>query len=122
MGRRRYIPDLYSGNRQVREAAERMAVNMPVQGTAADIIKVAMVNLQREMDRRGLKSRLILQVHDELLVEAPPEEVEQAQALLRETMSRAMELSVVLKVDVKVGRNWGEMDVHNNSLDLFSSS
>ena len=122
MGRRRYIPDLYSGNRQVREAAERMAVNMPVQGTAADIIKVAMVNLQREMDRRGLKSRLILQVHDELLVEAPPEEVEQAQALLRETMSRAMELSVVLKVDVKAGRNWGEMDIQENSIDLSAPS
>ncbi len=122
LGRRRYIPDLNSGNRQAREAAERMAINMPVQGTAADIIKVAMVNLQREIDRRGLKSRLILQVHDELLVEAPPEEVEQAEGLLRETMSKAMELSVVLKVDVKVGRNWGEMDVHNNSLDLFSSS
>ena len=78
MGRRRYIPDLNSGNRQVREAAERMAINMPVQGTAADIIKVAMVSLQREIDRRGLKSRLILQVHDDLLLESPREEAEQA--------------------------------------------
>jgi len=97
MGRRRYISDLDSSNRQVREAAETDGHQMPVQGTAADIIKVAMVNLQREMDRRGLKSRLILQVHDELLVEAPQEEVEQASTLLREIMSQAMQLSVPLK-------------------------
>jgi DNA polymerase-1 len=118
MGRRRYIPDLKSGNRQVREAAERMAINMPVQGTAADIIKVAMVNLQREIDRRGLKSRLILQVHDDLLLESPQEEAEQARSLLKEIMSGAMQLSVPLKVDVKVGRNWGDMDVHGNSVDV----
>ena len=110
MGRRRYIPDLDSGNRQVREAAERMAINMPVQGTAADIIKVAMVNLQRGIDRRGFKSRLILQVHDDLLLESPLEEAEQAKALLGEVMSGAMQLSVPLKVEVKVGKNWGEMD------------
>jgi DNA polymerase I len=118
MGRRRYITDLNSGNRQVREAAERMAINMPVQGTAADIIKVAMVNLQREIDRRGLKSRLILQVHDDLLLEAPEGEVEQARNLLKEIMSGAMQLSVPLKVDVKVGRNWGEMEVHGNNVDV----
>ena len=118
MGRRRYIPDLDSSNRQVREAAERMAINMPVQGTAADIIKVAMVNLQREIDRRGLKSCLILQVHDELLVEAPHEEVEQARTLLREIMSGAMRLSVPLKVDVKVGRNWGDMETDGNTVDI----
>ena len=110
MGRRRYIPDLDSGNRQVREAAERMAINMPVQGTAADIIKVAMVNLQRGIDRRGFESRLILQVHDDLLLESPLEEAEQAKALLGEVMSGAMQLSVPLKVEVKVGKNWGEMD------------
>jgi DNA polymerase-1 len=118
MGRRRYISDLRSGNRQVREAAERMAINMPVQGTAADIIKVAMVNLQREIDRRGLKSRLILQVHDDLLLESPQEEAEQARSLLKEIMSGAMQLSVPLKVDVKVGRNWGEMDTHTTSVDV----
>ncbi|MDM7998520.1 MAG: DNA polymerase, partial [Dehalococcoidia bacterium] len=110
MGRRRYIPDIKSENRQVREAAERMAINMPVQGTAADIIKVAMVRLQREIDRRGLKSRLILQVHDDLLLESPQEEAEEAKTLLREVMSGAMQLSVPLKVEVKIGRNWGEMN------------
>ncbi|MBN2098228.1 MAG: DNA polymerase I, partial [Dehalococcoidia bacterium] len=117
MGRRRYIPDLDSGNRQVREAAERMAINMPVQGTAADIIKVAMVNLQKEIDRRGLKSRLILQVHDDLLLESPLEEVKEARTLLREIMSGAMRLSVPLKVDVKVGRNWGDMETDGNTAD-----
>jgi DNA polymerase-1 len=118
MGRRRYITDLNSGNRQVREAAERMAINMPVQGTAADIIKVAMVNLQGEIDRQVLKSRLILQVHDDLLLESPLGEVEQARSLLKEIMSGAMQLSVPLKVDVKVGRNWGEMETHFNSVDV----
>jgi DNA polymerase-1 len=118
MGRRRYITDLNSGNRQVREAAERMAINMPVQGTAADIIKVAMVNLQGEIDRQVLKSRLILQVHDDLLLESPLGEVEQARSLLKEIMSGAMQLSVPLKVDVKVGRNWGEMETDFNSVDV----
>jgi len=118
MGRRRYIPDLDSGNRQVREAAERTAINMPVQGTAADIIKVAMVNLQKEIDRRGLKSRLILQVHDDLLLESPLDEAEQARVLLGEIMSGAMRLSVPLKVEVKVGRNWGDMEVDGNTADI----
>jgi len=109
LGRRRYIPEMNASNRQVREAAERMAVNMPVQGTAADIIKVAMIDLQREMDRRGLRSKMILQVHDELLLEVPQEEMEQARGLVGDKMSRAVELSVLLKVDVKAGKNWGEM-------------
>lgn len=110
MGRRRYIPGLDSGNRQVREAAERMAINMPVQGTAADIIKVAMVRLQGEIDRRGMGSRLILQVHDDLLLESPREEVGQAAALLQDVMFGAMQLSVPLKVEVKAGPNWGDME------------
>ena len=109
LGRRRYIPEMNASNRQVREAAERMAVNMPVQGTAADIIKVAMIDLQREMDRRGLRSKMILQVHDELLLEVPQEEMEQTRGLVVDKMSRAVELSVLLKVDVKAGKNWGEM-------------
>jgi DNA polymerase-1 len=111
LGRRRYIPDLHSSNRQVREAAERMAINMPVQGTSADIIKVAMINLQREMDKHGLKSKMILQVHDELLLEVPPEELAQMTGLTAKTMSQAMELSVPLKVEAKVGRNWGDMEL-----------
>jgi len=110
LGRRRYIPEINSSNRQAREAAERMAINMPVQGMAADIIKLAMINLQSEMDRRVLKSKMILQVHDELLFEVPGEELEEMKGLVAQVMSQAVELSIPLKVEVKVGRNWGEME------------
>jgi DNA polymerase-1 len=110
LGRRRYIPELYSSSPQLRAAAERMAVNMPVQGTAADIIKVAMIQLQRQMDERGLRSKMLLQVHDELLFEVPANELEELKALAKKTMSQAVELSVPLKVDLKVGKNWGEME------------
>jgi DNA polymerase-1 len=110
LGRRRSIPEVESPNRQVREAAERMAINMPVQGTSADIIKVAMINLDWEMGRRQLKSKMLLQVHDELLFEVPEEELELMCQLVPEIMSTALELSVPLKVDIKVGNNWGEME------------
>ncbi len=109
LGRRRYIPEIQSFNRQLREAAERMAINMPVQGTSADIIKVAMVRLQRIMDERKVRSRMLLQVHDDLLFEVPPEELDNMKRLVLEIMCGAMALSVPLKVDIKVGRNWGEM-------------
>ena len=82
LGRRRYIPDINAANRQVREAAERMAINMPVQGTSADIIKVAMINLHREMAARKLKSRMLLQVHDELIFEVPDDEMEVMRTLV----------------------------------------
>lgn len=110
LGRRRYIPEVNSPNRQVREAAERMAINMPVQGTSADIIKIAMVNLYREMEKRKLRSKMLLQVHDELVFEVPPEEMEEMKSLAVEKMSQARALSVPLKVEVKMGRNWGEME------------
>ena len=110
LGRRRYIPEVHSPNGQVRAAAERMAINMPVQGTSADIIKVAMINLQQEMERRGFRSKMILQVHDELLFEVPPEELEETRALAEEVMPQAMKLSVPLKVEVKAGKNWGQME------------
>jgi DNA polymerase-1 len=109
LGRRRSIPEVNSSNRQVREAAERMAINMPVQGTSADIIKVAMINLDQEMDKRQLKSRMLLQVHDELIFEVPQAEVEEMRQLASKLMSTAIELSIPLKVDIKVGKNWGEM-------------
>jgi DNA polymerase-1 len=110
LGRRRYMgPDINSTNRQVREAAERMAINMPVQGTSADIIKVAMVNLAREMEKQKLRSRLLLQVHDELVFEVPPEETELMRTLVPETMNGAVKLIVPLKVETKTGPNWGEM-------------
>ncbi|MBA7676971.1 DNA polymerase I [subsurface metagenome] len=110
LGRRRFIPEINSSNRQVREAAERMAINMPVQGTSADIIKVAMINLHREMQKRQLKSKMLLQVHDELIFEVPEAELDQMRRLVPQVMSDALELSVPLKVDVKVGNNWGEME------------
>jgi len=110
LGRRRFIPEINSANRQVREAAERMAINMPVQGTSADIIKVAMINLHREMAERRLKSKLLLQVHDELIFEVPEGEMTEMRQLVPQIMSTALELSVPIKVDIKSGRNWGEME------------
>jgi DNA polymerase-1 len=110
LGRKRFIPEINSPNRQIREAAERMAINMPVQGTSADIIKVAMVNLHREMDKRQLKSKLLLQVHDELVFEVPRDETETMRQLVPQVMSTALTLNVPLKVDIKTGNNWGEME------------
>jgi DNA polymerase-1 len=110
LGRKRAIPEVNSSNRQVREAAERMAINMPVQGTSADIIKVAMIELYREMVRRQSKSKMLLQVHDELVFEVPEGELDEMLELVPRVMSTALELSVPLKVDTKTGGNWGEME------------
>ncbi|MBN1190937.1 MAG: DNA polymerase I [Dehalococcoidales bacterium] len=110
LGRRRYIPEINSPNRMVREASERMAINMPVQGTSSDIIKVAMIDLYRDMQKRGLKSKMLLQVHDELIFEVPQDEAVEMTSLVREKMSGAIELSVPLKVDIKSGPNWGAME------------
>ena len=109
MGRRRYIPEIKSPNGQVRQAAERMAINMPVQGTSADIIKIAMVNLHREMEKQNLRSKMTLQVHDELLFEVPPEEIDRLKELVSSIMPQSLKLSVPLKIDVKLGKNWAEM-------------
>ncbi len=110
LGRRRYIPEINSSNAQVRMAAERMAINMPVQGTSADIIKVAMIQLQHEMDRVGLEAKMILQVHDELLFELPQVELEKLKELVFQIMPNAIKLSVPVKVDIKTGRSWGDME------------
>ncbi|MEK7354519.1 MAG: DNA polymerase I [Chloroflexota bacterium] len=109
LGRRRSIPEINSPNRQVREAAERMAINMPVQGTSADIIKVAMVKLFKDMTERRLKSKMLLQVHDELLFEVPEDELEEMRRLVPDIMSNAIKLSIPVKVDIKVGPNWADM-------------
>ena len=109
VGRRRYIPEVSSANFQVRQAGERMAVNMPVQGAAADIIKIAMVRLDETMRRLGLQSRMLLQVHDELIFEVPQEELEEMQGLVLDIMPKAMELAAPLKVDLKKGDTWGDM-------------
>jgi DNA polymerase-1 len=109
LGRRRFLPEVHSVNRMVREAAERMAINAPVQGSSADIIKIAMINLHQEMEKRNLKSKMLLQIHDELLFEVPEEEVEEMKSLIAELMPRAFELCVPVKIDIKLGKNWAEM-------------
>ncbi len=105
-GRRRYLPDLTSDHRQRRELAERAALNAPIQGSAADIIKVAMLGVQRRIDTEGLRSRLLLQVHDELLCEVAPGEQDVLTAVLRQEMAGAFPLRVDLDVSVGVGHSW----------------
>jgi DNA polymerase-1 len=106
LGRRRYLPELDSSNRQVREAAERAALNAPIQGSAADIIKVAMIEVDKAVTAAGLASRMLLQVHDELLFEVAAGEREQLEALVREKMGAAYPLDVPLEVSVGYGRSW----------------
>ena len=105
-GRRRYLPDLASDNRQRRDMAERMALNAPIQGSAADIVKVAMIGVQRQLLERSLRSRLLLQVHDELVLEIAPGERDEVSALVIAEMGSAAELSVPLEVSVGFGRSW----------------
>jgi len=109
LGRRRYLPDLRSGNPVARNAAERMAMNAPVQGTASDMIKIAMVRMHAALRERGLQSRMLLQVHDELLFESPADEVETMSALSREIMESALPLDVPVVVDVKTGLDWSQV-------------
>ncbi|MGH3300893.1 MAG: DNA polymerase I [Streptosporangiaceae bacterium] len=108
LGRRRYLPDLTSDNRQRREMAERMALNAPIQGSAADIIKVAMLTAQYELQAAGLRSRMLLQVHDELLFEVAPGELAAVKELVRVAMGGAAELTVPLEVSMGSGRSWAD--------------
>jgi DNA polymerase-1 len=108
LGRRRYLPDLQSDNRQRREMAERMALNAPIQGSAADVIKVAMLGVERALDDAGLESRMLLQVHDELVLEVAAGEQDHVDKLVREQMASAATMSVPLDVSVGVGRTWHE--------------
>ena len=110
LGRRRYIPKINQANYQVRQAAERMAINMPVQGTAADIIKIAMVRIHQSMREQGVQSRMLLQVHDELIFEVPPEEMGLMKALVLELMPPALDMAVPLKVELKSGPTWGDLE------------
>ncbi len=109
-GRRRSLPDVNSSSFNVRSAAERMAINMPIQGTAADIMKLAMIRVHDRLQRENLRAKMLLQVHDELVFEVPREEMDDLQALLIDEMPAAMDLDVTLKVDVKWGENWGDME------------
>ena len=107
-GRRRYVPEIKSNNFNVRQFGERVAMNAPIQGTAADIIKIAMVNVFDELKKNNLKSKLILQVHDELVIEAPDDEVETAKEILVNCMENVIKLKLPLKAEAQVGKNWYE--------------
>jgi len=106
--RRRYLPEIHSDNRQMREFAERTAINTPIQGSAADLIKVAMINIHKKINRESLRARMIIQVHDELVFEVHRNDVEQAQRLIVDEMEHAIQLSIPIKVDVGIGSNWLE--------------
>ena len=107
-GRRRYLPDITSRNGTVRSLAERNAVNAPIQGTAADIIKQAMINVSARMHEAGLKSRMVLQVHDELVFDTVREEAETLKDIVVREMENVIELSIPLTVDCNYGKNWLE--------------
>ncbi len=108
MNRRRYVPELKSKNFNIRGFGKRIALNTPIQGSAADIIKIAMINVSKALKERGLKSELVLQVHDELIVESENDELEEVRNLLQETMEKAVKLDVDLKVDISTGKSWYE--------------
>ena len=108
MNRRRYLPEINSSNPAVRQFAERTAINTPIQGTSADLIKLAMVRIYREMERRGFSSGMIMQVHDELVFEVAEDEIESAVELIKEGMEGVASLRVPLKVGVSWGDNWDE--------------
>jgi DNA polymerase-1 len=107
-GRRRYLPDLTSRNGTVRALAERNAINAPIQGTSADIIKLAMINVDRRLESEGLKSRMVLQIHDELMFDAVPEELDTLKRIVTEEMENVISLSIPLTVECNHGNNWLE--------------
>ena len=107
-GRRREVPELKSNNYMVRQFGSRVAMNTPIQGTAADIMKIAMINVYKELNKRNLKSKLILQIHDELIIEAKKDEKEEVKQILREAMENAIKLKVPLIVDMCEANNWYE--------------
>jgi len=107
-GRQRPIPEIHNKNPMIRSAAERLAVNTPLQGTAADLIKMAMIEIDREIDRRSLKGKMILQIHDELIFEVPDEEVAAFEQVAKEKMEQVLQLNVPIEVHIAVGKNWAE--------------
>jgi DNA polymerase-1 len=110
LGRRRFLRNINSGNRVVRQFEERVAINMRVQGTAADMIKLAMINIYRELEKRKAKTKMVLQVHDELVFDAHKDEVDGVRPLVKELMENALPLNVPVLVDTGVGDNW--LDAH----------
>jgi DNA polymerase-1 len=110
LGRRRYLPEIKNKNQSIRSLAQRQAVNTPIQGSASDIIKLAMVEIRRGIKEKGFKGRMVLQIHDELVFDVPEDELKEFIALIRDKMEHVLELDVPMKVDIKVGRNWAQME------------
>ena len=110
LGRRRFLRNINSNNRVVRQAEERIAINMPIQGTAADMIKIAMINIHKELQKRKAKTKMVLQVHDELLFDAQKDEVDKLTPVIKNLMETALPLNVPVIVDVGTGNNW--LDAH----------
>jgi DNA polymerase I len=108
-GRKRYLPDIHSKNRTIKAMAERVAINSPIQGTAADIIKLAMISIDKTIDLKGLQSKMILQVHDELIFEVPEKELDEMRVIIRDGMENVVKLSIPLKVDVGTADNWYDL-------------
>ncbi|MDD3999987.1 MAG: DNA polymerase, partial [Bacilli bacterium] len=108
LNRRRYIPEIASSNQNLRNFGERTAMNAPMQGSASDIIKIAMVNISRRLKAEGFKALMIAQVHDELIFDCPQEEVESLKDLVKKEMESAYQLKIKLVVEVGVGKNWAE--------------
>ena len=110
LNRRRYIPEINSGNMAIRQFAERQAINTPVQGSAADLIKLAMINVAAELEKQKLASRMIITVHDELVFDVVPAEERMMTTLILEDMEHPMPLTVPIQVSLKIGKNWLEME------------
>ena len=108
LGRIRLLPEINSANKIICQAAERTAINTPIQGTAADLIKVAMINVDNALIEKGLQTAMLLTVHDELVFEVPPDEIHEATQLVRDIMENVWELKVPLKVNIQSGKNWAE--------------
>ncbi|MCX5885676.1 MAG: DNA polymerase I [Proteobacteria bacterium] len=106
--RRRYLPEITSSNQVMRQFAERMAINAPIQGTAADLIKSAMITIQKRIEEQGMKTNMVIQIHDELVFEVPEEELQEAEDLVRHEMEGVIDISVPLKIDISSGKNWSE--------------
>ena len=108
-GRKRFLPDIYSTNRNIKAMAERVAVNSPIQGTAADIIKLAMIDINSQLNRLNLKTKMLLQVHDELIFEVDENEIDQIKSLVKNSMESVVTLNIPLKVDIGIGINWYDL-------------
>jgi DNA polymerase I len=109
LGRRRSLSDILSTNAQSREFARRQAINTPIQGSCADLIKIAMVRIYQQLQKRGLKTKMIIQIHDELVFDVPGEEFDEVKGLAKEYMEKALSLNVPIEVNLKSGPNWGAM-------------